>query len=158
MSNKIKVILAKASWCPHCTNFMPIYEKVSEDYGDKYEFSHYDFADDASSPNKANFENDHNELINSIEGYPTIILKNNKSHITIEPTVIRNNNIEKAVSEFMNNIELGIKTLKSDRKKEYINLEGGYSISREVLSKSDDIFKHKYMKYKEKYHKLKNKS
>jgi thiol-disulfide isomerase/thioredoxin len=149
MENKVKVILAKASWCPHCTHFMPVFEKSTEDYGEKYEFSYYDFADDAASPNKSNFENDHGELTNSIEGYPTVFVKINKSHIQVNPTLIRNNNINKAVEDFIKNIEDGRKTIMSGGKLEHINLEGGFI-------EKNNIFKNKYMKYKEKYYKLKN--
>ena len=151
MTNRIEVILAKASWCPHCTHFMPIFEKANEDYGDQYKFSHYDFADDAASPNKSNFEDDHKELIDLVDGYPTILLKkDNKTHTKINPTIIKNNNIDKAVLEFRSNIENGLKTLESDRKVEHIKLDGGSLFN-------EDIYKNKYMKYKEKYFKLKNK-
>ena len=150
MINKPQVILAKAILCPHCTQFMPIYEKASEDYGNKYDFSWYDFADDAPIPNKDNFENDHEGLVNIIDGYPTVIIKlNNKSHVKVDPTLIRNNDINKAVKEFINNIENGLKTLSSGRRKEYISLEGGYNIE------NDNLFKNKYIKYKQKYLKLK---
>jgi thiol-disulfide isomerase/thioredoxin len=150
MTNKIKVILAKASWCPHCTHFMPIYEKAKEDYEDEYEFSCYDFADDAPNPNRSNFENDHGELVDLVDGYPTIFLKkDNKTYTKIDPTIIRDNDKNKAVKEFKNNIENGKKTLESDRKEEHITLEGGSSLN-------EDIYKNKYMKYKEKYFRLKN--
>jgi thiol-disulfide isomerase/thioredoxin len=149
MSNKIEVILAKANWCPHCTNFMPVFEKSTEDYGKEYEFSYYDFADDAASPNKSNFDNDHGELSSLIEGYPTVFVKINKSHTQVNPTIITNNNIDKAVKDFIKNIQIGCKTIMSGGKVEHINLEGG-SIEKNI------IFKNKYMKYKEKYFKLKN--
>ncbi len=150
MTNKTEVILAKASWCPHCVHFMPIFEKSSEDYGNKYKFSYYDFADDAPSPNKDNFENDHAELSNSIEGYPTIFLKTGGGkHTQISPSIIKNNDINKAVKDFINNIENGYKSLLSDGKIKYINLEGGFM-------EDDFLFKNKYMKYKQKYLKLKN--
>ena len=152
MSDKIKVILAKASWCPHCSDFMPIYEKATENQGNKYEFNCYDFADDAPTPNKNNFEDDHRELVNLIDGYPTIFVKiNDNSHIKVDPTIIRNNDINKAVKEFINNIENGLKTLSSGRRKEYVRLEGGFI-------ENDEYYKNKYIKYKQKYVELKKNS
>jgi len=151
MSIKTKVILAKASWCPHCDNFMPVYDKASEKYGENYEFSFYDFADDAPSPNKSNFEDEHQELVDLVDGYPTVFLKrDNKTHTKINTSVIKNNNLEKAVNEFGNNIENGYKNLISDKKMEYISLGGG-------LINNNDYYKNKYMKYKQKYFELKNK-
>jgi len=151
MSIKTKVILAKASWCHNCDNFMPVYDKASEKYGENYEFSFYDLADDAPSPNRSNFENDHQELVDLVDGYPTVFLKkDNKTHTKINTSVIKNNNLEKAVNEFGNNIENGYKNLISDKKMEYISLGGG-------LINNDNFYKNKYMKYKQKYFELKNK-
>jgi len=150
MNNKPQVLLARAHWCHYCIDFMPIFEKAIMDHSDKYEFKNYDFADDGIMPNKDSFANDHSELVDKIEGYPTVFLKIKKDNkilnSTVNTTRIINNDINKAVNEFIANIDKEYKTLSSDSKKEYF----GGDLS------SDNFYKNKYMKYKEKYYKLKN--
>jgi len=188
MTNKIQVILVKAHWCPHCTRFMHIFNKARNDNNDKYEFTYYDFADDINfydknnnkkndnddnddvgfCGNKDNFINNHKELYDLVEGYPTIFVKiddDNKKHTIIEQTIIKNNDINNAVNQFIKNIEFGIKNIQSDNKIEYKNLEGGFcninnhkNIEATIIDNNnfENKYKNKYMKYKEKYYKLKN--
>jgi len=152
MNNKSQVILARAHWCRFCEDFIPIFNKAKDDYSDKYEFHNYDFADNTPSPNKQDFINKYGgSLVDKIKGYPTIFLKIDEDgkdlYIDVNSTIIKNNDLNKAVKDFIKNIDNSHKTLLSDRKKEIINLNGGFN---------NESYKHKYMKYKEKYYKLKN--
>ena len=63
-SNNKDVYLFKAEWCPHCTSFLPSWEKLKEDYESEYNFITYD-----SEKNKKEISQW------KIQGFPTIIVK-----------------------------------------------------------------------------------
>ena len=62
--NMTEIILFKASWCPHCTNFLPTWKRIQQSLKGKYQFTTYD-----SDLNK--------DIIKQweVEGYPTIMIK-----------------------------------------------------------------------------------
>ena len=62
--NKKDVFLFKAEWCPHCQGFLPAWEKLKEDHGDKYNFVTYD-----------GDKNEEEVKQWQIQGFPTIIVK-----------------------------------------------------------------------------------
>jgi len=63
-NNLTIIYLFKADWCPHCQNFMPIWNKMKNKYDNKVQFKTID-----SEKHRAEIKK-HN-----IEGFPTI--KNN---------------------------------------------------------------------------------
>jgi thioredoxin-like negative regulator of GroEL len=59
------IMLFKADWCKHCTNFKPVWAKTSELYNTKYKFIEYDVDN-----NKKEFEE------YKVNGMPTVLVKN----------------------------------------------------------------------------------
>jgi thiol-disulfide isomerase/thioredoxin len=59
-----ELMLFKAEWCGHCKNFLPTWEKISNDSNLKINFKTFD-----SEKNKNDIEK------YNIEGFPTIIYK-----------------------------------------------------------------------------------
>jgi thiol-disulfide isomerase/thioredoxin len=66
--NKIDVILFKATWCGHCTQFLPVWNTLQKNFNNKFNFITFD-----SDENK-------NEMKQwDINGFPTILFrKDNK--------------------------------------------------------------------------------
>lgn len=63
-SDKIDVILFKAEWCGYCKKFSPTWERVKDEYKNKYNFVTYD-----SDKNK-------NEIKEwGVNGFPSIYFK-----------------------------------------------------------------------------------
>ena len=60
-NNLTIIYLFKADWCPHCQNFMPIWNKMKNKYDNKVQFKTID-----SEKHRAEIKK-HN-----IEGFPTI--------------------------------------------------------------------------------------
>ena len=60
-----EVMLFKADWCPHCNNFSSSWKEIQNKYKKKYKFITYD-----SDENKEKMQE------YSIEGFPTIMMKN----------------------------------------------------------------------------------
>ncbi len=160
MTEKIGIILTRASWCPHCINFEPIYllaqnECKKHNYLKNFEISFEDY-DLANNDVKNTFLLNHNELNNKIQGYPSVFinLKNKTSktnkYFPIDHTVI-NDKIDKskqqldAAQNFLENITNSLKSLNTENKVLYMQ-KGG----------DDNIMKKKYLKYKLKYLQLKN--
>jgi len=161
MSDKIKIILARANWCGHCKDFEPIYDlsqifyknnKFLKEYN--INFENYDMADNDI---KNKFMLNHFNAMDQIEGYPTILIniknKENNKYYNIQHTVrdykISNNKeqIENAALRFLDNISNKIKSLNSDNKILYTQTGG---------KNQNELYKKKYLKYKSKYLNLKN--
>lgn len=183
MTQKISIILTRANWCPHCQHFEPIFENAKNTYKKhnylkdlEIKFEDYDLADDNV---KNTFMINHNDIIDKIQGYPTVFinLKNKTSkqndYLTIEHTVIDNNidkskQIEEASKNFLNNITNTLKSVDSENKVLFIQ-KGGHNLSIGKENKlyqcaiggtsndvnNKDIYKSKYLKYKSKYIELK---
>jgi thiol-disulfide isomerase/thioredoxin len=64
------VYLFKASWCPHCTNFAPVWNKLSKSGMNDVNFVTYDA--DTHKEEIRNYE---------VSSFPTIILKKNNKAI-----------------------------------------------------------------------------
>lgn len=71
-SNKVDLYLFKANWCGHCINFMPTWDKINKEFGEKINIKTYD-AD--SKKDKSMFDE------YQIQGFPTLILNNNNNKI-----------------------------------------------------------------------------
>ena len=67
-ADKTKIYLFKAEWCGHCKGFKPLWEKIKEEYKDKYTFVTLDSEKDKEKIDEW-----------KISGFPTIIKKTNNS-------------------------------------------------------------------------------
>jgi thiol-disulfide isomerase/thioredoxin len=170
MSKKITVILARASWCPHCQHFESIY-KMANDLSKKHkflkdyeiEFKNYDLADDSV---KNTFALNHNGAQEKIQGYPTVLVNLNNSppkYNTVEHTVINGEFAneseqelleEKAAERFLENIVNLIKNNNSGNK--VLHIQNGGNMINKLTQNFDEIYRKKYLKYKSKYLELKN--
>ncbi len=170
MSQEITIILARASWCPHCKDFEPIFENtknVISEFDDlineKINFEDYDFADD-NIKNKFIFS--HLKGMDKISGYPTVLIniKNKSSktndYIPIEHVILdeKDGSMEKQLNEaskrFLSKVVSVLKTKNSDGKIKYVQ-EGGSNNNLNKTSLNEETHREKYLKYKYKYLKLK---
>jgi len=133
-NSEIKVILSKVGWCGHCTDFLPIFNQSKNLIKDnkilknvKVDFEVYDMEQD-----KGIFETKYGELVDKIEGYPTVFL-----------TQVKNDKISKTVEIGHAQKSVDFIKLISDAYKSFSNQTGG--------NLEDDIYKQKYLKYKSKY-------
>jgi thiol-disulfide isomerase/thioredoxin len=166
---EIKVVLVKAKWCRHCTDFEPLYEEAKKEYK-KNDFlldNISDFFKYDEEKEKKKFIEDYSEKIfSSIVGYPTVLLivsdktKNkddeNKHKIheinTTKKTDSKTEN--EAINEFLKNIEAKLRTILSPNKDTHVNtgtITGGGSVKNNM---NYIDYKKKYYKYKNKYLKL----
>lgn len=164
MSKEISVILAKTSWCPHCTSFSPIYELAAEkmkNHDDmKVKYSSYELD---KSNNKQLFMSEHPGLFDHVDGYPTVFIEtlddNKKRVITTVPHSVaktqRKEDMHIATDEFINNIKNSYKSLMSEHK-EYRSVQSGGSNLNNKTTLNQEIYRNKYIKYKQKYINLKN--
>ena len=140
-SNKqYKVILSKVEWCGHCKDFLPVFNesknliknnKIFKNVNINFEV--YDMEED-----KGIFETKYGDLVDKVEGYPTVFLAQ-----------IKNEKLSKTV-------EIGHKKDPED----FIQLIGDAykSFSKQTGGNlEDDIYKQKYLKYKQKYLQYKSK-
>ena len=67
-ADKTEIYLFKAEWCGHCKGFKPLWEKIKEEYKDKYTFVTLDSEKDKEKIDEW-----------KIGGFPTIIKKTNNS-------------------------------------------------------------------------------
>lgn len=169
MSHNITVILAKASWCPHCVDFTPIFElaqkKIKKSALDNCSVEFVSF--ELDKPNeKDRFEQKHPGLLEFLEGYPTVYFQMNEINGNSRPktefinhTVSREKSekgIEKATEEFIQNIINKYKSIKSGKKEEYTTVQRGGMV-KYITSTEEEKYRNKYLKYKSKYLELKNK-
>jgi len=168
MQDKIKIILAKASWCPHCIHFTPIFDLAKEKITKSKEllnseilFESYDL-DDENIKNK--FMQEHKGLMDYLKGYPTVYFSlvegNNQTPRTefIEHTVVKDNTekgLTEAVDEFINNIVNKYKSLKSGNKELHMSVQTG-GMFNNITTMDEVNYRKKYLEYKFKYLKLKN--
>lgn len=168
MSHKINVILAKASWCPHCVDFTPIYEftKTKIKPGNQLDGCKINFVSyELDKPNEeSKFRNEFPGLIDHLEGYPSVYFQmidnktNKKKTEFINHSVAReqgDNGVEKAVDEFINNIVNKYKSILSGGKEEHITAQRG-GMAKYMTLNSEVKYRNKYLKYKLKYLELKN--
>ena len=62
--DKKEVYLFKANWCPHCVQFLPLWEQLEKDHHKSFDFITYD-----SDENKEEIKQW------DIKGFPTIVVK-----------------------------------------------------------------------------------
>ncbi len=86
-SDKVDIILFKADWCGHCTNFKPTWDKVKEIYNKKFNFIVYD-----ADKQKDKFEE------YKVDAFPTVLVKNGSNIIPYNGE----RSIEE-ISNFLNN-------------------------------------------------------
>jgi len=134
-----KVILSKVEWCGHCKDFLPVFNKSKNLVKNNnmfknvnMDFEVYDMEED-----KGIFETKYSELVDKVEGYPTVFLaqiKNDKLSKTVEI------GHAKETQEFIKLLE--------DAYKNFSGQKGGFE--------EEELYKQKYLKYKNKYILLKN--
>ena len=162
MSHEITIILAKASWCPHCVDFTPIYEiaqsKLKPNQVDNCNINFISFElDDNSQKNR--FLQEYPGLIDFLEGYPTVYFQmkelNGGSRAKTEfinHTISKQQNkqgLDEAATEFIQNIVNKYKSIKSG-KSEYVQIQKGGMINYKT-SMNEEEYRNKYLKYKSKY-------
>jgi hypothetical protein len=169
-NNKImNIILAKASWCPHCVNFTPIYEKAIENIKSVKDFkdcniTFHSFELDKEQE-KNNFINQFRGLEDYVSGYPTVfiqikdtqnpkkVLNDTVEHVTAKG--VDEKSLNDASNVFINNIRNKYKSLTSDNKELHLAVQmGGMYNNRTNIE--DEKYRNKYLKYKSKYLELKN--
>ncbi len=166
MPVEIRIVLAKASWCPHCTDFTPIFEKAKDKINSKKQLGGvkiYLVSFELDNDNeKDRFINEYPGLIDFLEGYPTVYfqLKSDNGRPKTEfinHTISREQNdegIEKAAEEFIENIVNKYESIKSG-KKEIVRVQKG-GMRNFITSLEEEEYRNKYLKYKRKYLGLKN--
>ena len=154
---EINIVLVKAEWCGHCKSFQPIFklseEKIKENSYFRDKKTNYEIYDIEKENERKSFINKYDEeRLNKIEGYPsvfiTILDKNNVIKFEEVNTTRKQEGktSEDAAINFINNLEVKLKTILSENKDEFINTQsGGGNIN----------YRNKYIKYKDKYLKLK---
>lgn len=159
MGENLKVILAKADYCGHCKDFLPIFERTvelskKELPNSKFEIEEMDTRINPSA--HQNFKSKYGEdIYNKVQGYPTVILilekDGEKTNITVEHAA---GGLEESAKKFLNNVINGYKTLKSGVNKTFVsveNQEGGSYCKVNKVNNQDEKYKAKYIKYKSKY-------
>jgi thiol-disulfide isomerase/thioredoxin len=133
-NNKYKVILSKVEWCGHCKDFLPVFNesknliknnKILKNVS--VDFEVYDMEQD-----KGIFETKYGELVDKVEGYPTVFLaeiKNDKLSKTVEI------GHAKESEDFIKLLDTAYKSFSEQK--------GG--------NQEQEIYKQKYLKYKTKY-------
>jgi len=137
-NEELKVILSKVEWCGHCKDFLPVFnesknliknDKILKNININFEV--YDMEKE-----KGLFETKYKNLVDKVEGYPTVFLakvKNDKISHTVEIGHAQNpDNFIKLIGDAYSDV---------------LKQTGGTT--------EDDIYKQKYLKYKAKYFKLK---
>ena len=136
MSSKkdYKVILSKVEWCGHCKDFLPVFNESKNLIKNNktlknvnVDFEAYDMEQD-----KGIFETKYSELVDKVEGYPTVFLAQ-----------IKNDKLSKTV-------EIGHAEKAKDFIKLISNAYEGFS-TQTGGNQEEEIYKQKYLKYKTKY-------
>jgi thiol-disulfide isomerase/thioredoxin len=159
---QIDVILAHAHFCPHCTHFLPIFDKAEKE-AKKHEFlkdydvtfEKYDFDPNNADAEKheIDFNNEHPEIINNVDGFPTVFVKINKTDskdgntYAVIPHAVDKTGIDDAVKDFLDNIANEVKTIKSGGKEKFVNVN-------KLVGGSNGL--DAYLDYKMKYLAMKN--
>jgi thiol-disulfide isomerase/thioredoxin len=129
-----KVILSKVEWCGHCKDFLPVFNESKNLIKNNktlknvnVDFEAYDMEQD-----KGIFETKYSELVDKVEGYPTVFLAQ-----------IKNDKLSKTV-------EIGHAEKAKDFIKLISNAYEGFS-TQTGGNQEEEIYKQKYLKYKTKY-------
>lgn len=171
MSHQINIILAKASWCPHCVDFTPIYELAKQKINSarqldncKINFDSYELDKDNQA---SEFKQKYPGLIDFLEGYPTVYfrmseLQNDKADKVktefINHTIAKGQNekaLASAAEEFIENIVNKYKSVLSGNKELHMSVQKG-GMAKYMTSSQEVKYRNKYLKYKSKYLALKN--
>ena len=142
-SNKqYKVILSKVEWCGHCKDFLPVFNESKNLIKNNKTFKNIsvDFEAYDMEQDKGIFETKYKELVNKVEGYPTVFLaqiKNDKLSKTVEI-----GHAEKA-KDFIKLISNAYEGFSTQTDKGFSTQTGG--------NQEEENYKQKYLKYKTKY-------
>ena len=139
-NQELKVILSKVSWCGHCTNFLPVFNKSQKlTKNNKYlkdtkvNFEVYDMEEDLEKFKSNNYE----DLLPQINGYPTVIVTSLKNGKRVNTEIIDHSTDP---LEFINTV--------GETYNKLVSQSGGFK-------EEEDLYKQKYLKYKQKYTELK---
>jgi thiol-disulfide isomerase/thioredoxin len=137
-NEELKVILSKVAWCGHCTNFLPVFNKSQKlTKNNKYlkdtnvNFEVYDMEEDLEKFKSNNYE----DLLPQINGYPTVIVTSLKNGKRVNTEMIDHSTDPQ---EFINTV--------GETYNKLVSQSGGYE---------EELYKQKYLKYKQKYTELK---
>ena len=136
--NNITIILTMASFCGHCHLFEPIFDKTIKaiksnpffkDYTVKFE--KYDFDENKTNDYKTehDFGEIHPEIINNVEGFPTVFVKieglkgDGNSYSIIQHTVEKDDGEKGAINEFIDNIINEVKTIRTGGKEKFMTVQ-----------------------------------
>ena len=82
------VINAFATWCPHCTQMKPIFEKLSKELSSKYVFAEFDTDKETQFTEKFD-----------VTGLPTFIFLKNKKEVGRSMGEMPEEELKKAIEE-----------------------------------------------------------
>ena len=134
-SNKqYKVILSKVKWCGHCNDFLPVFNESKNLIKNNKTFKNIsvDFEAYDMEQDKGIFETKYKELVDKVEGFPTVFLAQ-----------IKNDKLSKTV-------EIGHAEKAKDFIKLISNAYEGFS-TQTGGNQEEENYKQKYLKYKTKY-------
>ncbi len=167
----INVLLVKANWCGHCKNFQPVFKKaidlVKDKSNTKYEIRFSIYEDEKKGIDNSHLSKEEiskqdysllEDMFKLANGYPSIICSLNKENIESIKRVdiksdkhmdsLKEDELDKLVTDaaksFLEIIDNYYKTHSSDRKELHTQVGG------------NNLYKHKYLKYKRKYLELQN--
>ena len=142
-SNKqYKVILSKVEWCGHCKDFLPVFNESKNLIKNNKTFKNIsvDFETFDMEQDKGIFETKYKDLVDKVEGYPTVFLaqiKNDKLSKTVEI-----GHADKA-KDFIKLISNAYEGFSTQTGKGFSTQTGG--------NQEEENYKQKYLKYKTKY-------
>lgn len=153
----IEVILAMANYCGHCHAFLPIFEKaekmakkheILKDYDVNFEIYDFDSNNEKAKKHEIDFNNEHPEIINNVDGFPTVFVKINGKkgdgnvYATVQHTIDKTG-VDDASNDFLDGIANEIKNIDSNGKEKYVN------VNTQVGGNNDGF--NDYLNYKKKY-------
>ena len=151
--DNIDLILLKSNNCVHCVSFTPIFEEAM-----KQNIYNYHIFDTTNEKHNKLFKEKFPNISEKFDqAVPTIYVNIGGKFQEIKSSKVKNDTkkeLKNAVDEFTNNVENGIKTLKSPNHTLYIQAGGEYVENIENVKnveKNEEYYKLKYIKYKTKY-------
>ena len=90
-STKPMIIMAFATWCPHCAKMEPIFEELEKELGEKYDFAKFDVDQDTEFTKSF-----------QIQSLPTFIFLKNKNEVARELGEMPKDNLLALIEQHLN--------------------------------------------------------